>query len=148
MVAVLPNMVVVWLCVFGVCLIIEIATLGLTTLWFAVGSLAALGVAAAGGSLAVQILVFTVISLILLFSVRPLAAKYLNGGRIRTNVDEVIGKTAVVTERINNVEGTGRVMLSGQDWMARSEDDTVLEPDRRVTVKQVQGVKLIVKEEP
>lgn len=138
------NMVLVWLVIFGVCLAIEIATLGLATIWFAVGALASLGVAAAGGSLTIQIIVFTIVSLLLLFAVRPIASRYLNGNRAKTNVENVIGKTAIVTETINNLEGTGRVQLAGQDWMARSGNDTVLAVDRKVTVKEVQGVKLIV----
>jgi membrane protein implicated in regulation of membrane protease activity len=85
-------MLFVWLAVFGVFLVIELMTLGLTTIWFAGGALAALAVSAAGGGYWLQFIVFIAVSCALLYLLRPLAQKQFNAKRTATNVDSLIGK--------------------------------------------------------
>ena len=139
---------VAWLVLMVVMLAAEAVTLGLTTIWFAVGALAAFLFALAGANLIVQIVAFFVVSAILLFSMRPVAAKWLNKDRIRTNAESLVGKTAVVTEPINNLAGTGQVQVQGQYWTARAVSDQVqITKDARVVIEKISGVKLIVKEE-
>ena len=126
----------------------EAVTLGLTTIWFAAGALAAFLLALAGANLLIQILGFFVVSAILLFVMRPVASKWLNKDRIRTNAESLLGKTAVVTEPINNLAGTGQVQVQGQYWTARAVSDQVqITKDARVVIEKISGVKLIVKEE-
>ena len=86
------NYVAIWLVVLVILLIIEMVTMGLTTIWFAGGALAAALLALADMPVALQLLAFLMISLILLFSTRPLALNYFNRDRVKTNVDELIGK--------------------------------------------------------
>ena len=74
-------MIIFWLALFVILLIIEIITVGLTTIWFAGGSMAALIVAAVGGPVWLQVILFLVVSFVLLFFTRPWAVKYLT--RIR-----------------------------------------------------------------
>lgn len=139
------NMSIFWLAALVIFLVIEIATMGLTTIWFAGGSLAAVIVAVVGGPLWLQITLFLVISALLLFFTRPVAVKFFNRERIKTNVDSWIGKQAIVQEQINNLKGTGRVTLDGNEWSARAEqEDQIFEPSEIVIVKAVKGVKLIV----
>ena len=126
-------------------LVIEAITMGLTTIWFAGGALAAFFVALAGGPMLLQIGVFLVISTLLLIFTRPAAAKFMNQKVERTNVDSLIGKHAVVTETVDNLKGTGRVQIGGADWKARSgEESLILSKDEIVKVSRVDGVKLIV----
>ena len=135
---------VAWLVLLVVMLAAEAVTLGLTTIWFAAGALAAL----AGANLMIQILAFFVVSAILLFAMRPVASKWLNKDRVRTNAESLVGKTAVVTEPINNLAGTGQVQVQGQYWTARAVSDQVqITKDARVVIEKISGVKLIVKEE-
>lgn len=139
---------VAWLVLLVVMLAAEAVTLGLTTIWFAAGALAAFLLALAGANLLIQILGFFVVSAILLFAMRPVASKWLNKDRIRTNAESLLGKTAVVTEPINNLAGTGQVQVQGQYWTARAVSDQVqITKDVRVVIEKISGVKLIVKEE-
>lgn len=111
---------IVWLVLLVVLLAIEAVTLGLTTIWFAGGALVAFVLALAGAGLFIQIAVFCVISVILLIFTRPVAAGWLNHGRVRTNAQSLIGETAVVTEEIDNLANSGHVQVRGQYWMART----------------------------
>ena len=74
-----------WLIIFVVLLVIEFATMGLTTIWFAIGALGAIAVALIGGDLIIQLLVFFVLSVVILVSMRPFATRYINKGRVKTN---------------------------------------------------------------
>ncbi len=137
-----------WLILFVALLVIEIITLGLTTIWFAGGALAAFVVAILGDNIWVELTVFCVVSFFLLFVTRPAAVKWMNKGRARTNVDSLIGRTAVVTKAIRNLQGEGEVQLDGMTWTARTpEDSAELEEGKQVKVLKVSGVKLIVAEE-
>ena len=148
-------MIIFWLALFVILLIIEIITVGLTTIWFAGGSMAALIVAAAsdvykrqavGGPVWLQVILFLVVSFVLLFFTRPWAVKYLNPHKTRTNYEDAIGKTVRVTMKIDNIEETGTAVLNGQEWTARSNDDAVtIEADTTAEVVAISGVKLIVK---
>ena len=135
---------IVWLIILALCLLVEIATLGLVTIWFAGGALVTFFVAMATDSLLIQMLVFLVVSLLLLFFTRPIAKKFYNSKRTKTNVESVIGEQCKVTETIDNFNGTGTVLLNGLEWTARSKDETVIEAGSRVQVCVVDGVKVIV----
>lgn len=136
---------IIWLVIFIVMLGIEIATLGLTTIWFAGGALLATLVAAIGLPVYVQIPVFLVVSVVLLLFTRPIAQKYFNKERIRTNAEGLVGQTAVVTETINNMKGMGKAVINGQEWTARSSEDAVeLEKETQATIVAIEGVKLVL----
>ncbi len=135
---------IVWLIILALCLIVEIATLGLVTIWFAGGALVTFFVAMVTDSLLIQMIVFLAVSLLLLFFTRPIAKKFYNSKRTKTNVDSVIGEQCKVTEAIDNFNGTGIVLLNGLEWTARSKDETVIETGARVKVCAVDGVKVIV----
>ncbi len=138
---------VVWLGLLVVFLGIEVVTLGLTTIWFAGGSIAGLAVSLLGGSILLQAVLFCIVTVLLLIFTRPFAVKYINRNRTKTNVNSVIGRTAVVTAPINNLAGEGQAKVDGQIWTARAEDDSDLIPaGTKVKVIRVSGVKLIVKE--
>lgn len=135
-----------WMIAFLVFLGIEAATVALASIWFAGGSLAALAASALGMGIRTQLAVFVAVSFILLLLVRPLAAKYVNQRKIRTNVDDLVGKKAVVKERIDNVAGTGSAMLGASTWLARAEsEEQTFEPGTVVEVVKVSGAKLMVK---
>lgn len=137
---------VYWLIALVVFLVIEAATLGLATIWFAGGALVALIAAMCGAGIVIQIVLFLVVSLVLLFFTRPLAVRFLNKDTLKTNVDRVVGMEGVVTEEISNLAGTGKVSLGGNMWTARTENEGGTIPvDAVVTVLRVEGVKLIVK---
>ena len=135
-----------WLVLVILLAVIELGTMGLYTIWFAGGALVALILALAGVPAAFQLAAFCAVSLLLLFCTRPLAVRYFNGQkREKTNVDSFVGRTAIVTSEIRNLEGKGEAEVNGIPWTARSADDTVIIPvGAQVTVEAVEGVKLIV----
>ncbi len=135
-----------WIIIFIVLLIIEIATLGLTTVWFAAGALAAFLAGILGAGLAVQIVLFLVVSIVLLVLTRPVALKYFNNKRQSTNVESMIGRQGVVLETIDTIKSQGLVEVDGETWSARTDEpEGVITKDTVVSVEGVQGVKLIVK---
>ena len=136
-----------WLVAIVILLIMEIISLGLTTIWFAGGALVAFILAVFNVPVLIQVFVFLVVSLLLLIFTRPIAVKYFNKDRARTNVESMIGKQAIVLSEIDNVQGTGRVTVSGQEWSAKTMvDDIKLPVGAVVIIKDVKGVKLIVEE--
>ena len=134
-----------WLILFVVLVVIEIATLGLTTIWFAGGSLAAFFVSLTQAGTGIQLVVFLIVSFVLVLLIRPLAQKKFNSGHIRTNAQTLIGEEAVVLEPIDNLQSQGRVMIHGQEWAARSVDEKeTFEKNAVVLVQSISGVKLMV----
>ena len=138
---------IIWLIILAVLVDIEIITLGLTTIWFAGGALAALVVSLLGGPVWLQILLFLAVSVVLLVFTRPLAVRYMNKNQQKTNVDSIPGKTGVVVETIDNLKAEGQVMLDGMVWTAKSESGDTIEEGKVVKVLAVEGVKLIVEVE-
>lgn len=137
----------VWLIALVAFIVIEIATMGLTTIWFAGGALIALMLALVKVSFYVQLGAFLVISIVLLVCTRPLAMKFFNEEREKTNVDSVIGKQAIVVAKIDNLKEEGQVILNGMEWSARAyEAENIIPTGAVVEVKEVQGVKLMVTE--
>lgn len=137
---------VYWMIAFLVFLGIEAATAALTSIWFAGGSLAALAVYAVGFGVKAQLSVFVLVSFILLLLVRPAAAGYIRQKKTRTNVDSLVGKKAVVKERVDNIAGTGTAVLNGQTWLARAQvEGQTFEPGTMVEVASISGAKLMVK---
>lgn len=136
-----------WLIILVVFLIIEIITLGLTTIWFAGGALVAFIAAVLHFPLLVQIALFLLVSFLMLIFTRPVAERYFNAHREQTNVNSMIGKEAKVTVEIDNFNQTGTILLNGVEWTARSmEDRDIIPSGSRVEICRVEGVKVFVKE--
>ena len=137
---------IAWLALLIILLIIEIITVGLTSIWAAGGALAALLLNILGVPLAGQIIVFFVVTFVLLYFTRPFAVKYINTQRVKTNYEGIIGKTIRITETVDNISQTGTAVVNGQEWTVRAEKDgDILEPDTLAKVVNIEGVKLIVR---
>lgn len=138
--------VMIWLGLLIVFLIVEIATVGLTSIWLAGGALAALLLDIAGLNIWWQIGAFLVVSFILLAFTRPFAVKYINSQHEKTNYEGIIGKVVRITETVDNLQGTGTAVVNGLEWTTRTEKDgESLQPGDLAKVVNVSGVKLIVK---
>ena len=136
---------IVWLAVAIVLLVVEIITLGLTTIWFAGGALVACVAAALQADFLVQMMLFLVVSVVMLFFTRPVAMRYMNKNRTKTNSESLVGKEAVVLQEINNLKAAGQVQVNGIEWTARAENmEDVIEKGAIVCIKKIEGVKLIV----
>lgn len=143
----LMNPAIIWLGLVILLLAIEIATMGLTTIWFAGGAMAAFISTFYGASAATQRTIFVVLSLVLLVITRPIAVKYMKSSPPRTNADSLIGRIAVVSKEVNNLAQSGEVMIADISWTARSrEDGRVIPSGSKVKICAIEGVKLIVEE--
>jgi Membrane protein implicated in regulation of membrane protease activity len=138
---------ILWLVALVVLIVVEIVSMGLTTIWFAGGALVAVIAAGCGAPFAVQIVLFLAVSLVLLYFTRPVAVKYFNKDRIRTNAESLVGRQAIVIGEIDNLQGIGQVTVSGMEWTARTTEDGVQLPVGSVVdIVAINGVKLIVEE--
>ena len=135
---------IIWAVLIVFFTLVEAFTLGLTSIWFAVGSLAALIASALGFNLIVQFIAFIVVAIVLLVYTRPLARKIFKVGQNKTNLDALIGKTGIVTLSNANSE-FGQAKLNGQIWTIKGQEHERYEVGEEVEVLAIEGVKLIVK---
>ena len=139
-----PNtMAVIWIAAIVVFLIVEGVTVGLTSIWFACGALAALVMELLHLSIWTQLAVFLIVSAAAIWFTRPLVKRH-NAKRAATNADRVLGQTGLTVSCIDNLEATGLVHVDGKDWSARSASGETVEAGTEVTVLRIEGVKLIV----
>lgn len=137
----------IWLAVMIILIVIEIITVGLTTIWFAGGALVAMFVSALGGGTVLQIAVFLIVSFVLLIFTRPFVMKYITAKRVKTNYEGIIGKIVRITQDVDNINGTGCAVVNGQEWTVRAaDDDSKIEKGSLAKVVNISGVKLIVEQ--
>ena len=134
-------MAILWAVLLVAFVAVEAFTVSMVSVWFAFGAVGAMIVSLLNGDLWLQVAVFVVVSGIMLALLRPLSQKYMKPRIQPTNVDALVGMTAVVEETVDAM--TGRVKLGDVSWSARCENGT-LEPGAYVRVEKVQGTKLFV----
>jgi membrane protein implicated in regulation of membrane protease activity len=141
----MDNMTMYWLAAMIILIIIEIPTVGLTTIWFAFGALVAVIASSLGLGFAVQVALFVIVSFGMLIFTRPWAMKYINANRTKTNYEGIIGKVVRITQNVDNIEETGCAVVNGQEWTVRASDDKTKIPSGSLAkVVDIRGVKLIV----
>jgi membrane protein implicated in regulation of membrane protease activity len=137
---------VIWLIIAVVFAVAEVVNLSFYLFPFAIGAAGAAVVGLAGGALALELIVFALLTAASFTIVRPIARRHINmPPQLRTGTAALIGRTAIVTERIVNDEALGKVRLDGEVWSARAyDDDKVLEPGTRVHVMEIRGATALV----
>ena len=137
---------VFWLVIAIIMLIVEVVTTGLATLWFALGAIVAMVMDLCGAPLTSQIVVMAIISVVsfvlCMIWIRPKLESLRKKNVQRTNADRLIGREGVVIVPLNGAEGKGQVKIDGQIWSAKA--DTDIAEGIKVTVKSIEGVKLVV----
>ena len=136
-------MIIIWFAVIILAALIEINTMDLASIWFSAGALIAFILALVGLNPFLQIVVFLVVSMLLLLSIRPIVKNYLKTNVISTNTDRLVGKVAICTKDINIGE-RGEVKIDGKYWLAISSGDEDIMIDEKVEVLAIEGVKLVV----
>ena len=135
---------ILWIALAIILAIVEAMTVGLLTIWFAVGALVASVLAYFNLGFWLQLAAFLLVSLLLLYYTKPLAEKKLRIGEQKTNTDAMQGKIAMVMEEIP-AYGTGQVKLSGLIWTAvTAPEHAPIPAGSRVKVLGIEGVKVIV----
>ena len=135
---------ILWLILLVAFAIVEGVTVSLVSVWFIGGAAAALIAALCGAEVWLQVVLFFGVSIVLLLCLRPLSKRLLKQKKVATNADSNIGKEAIVTEGIDNLQGKGAVKIAGVEWSARSEDGSVIEKDAVVRILRIEGVKVCV----
>lgn len=135
-----------WLALIVLFIIAEAVTVALVSIWFAGGSFVGLILAALHAPWWLQIIGALLVSGVLIYFTRPVAMRHFNRNRVKTNISSLVGKQAIVTESIDNLQATGQVIVNGQEWSARNVvGDTVIPEGAVVVIEKVSGVKLMVK---
>ena len=137
-------MIWIWIAVIIAAVVVEVASMQLLSIWFAIGGVAALITSFLTDNIVIQIVVFIVVSVIALAMIFPIVRKSLKKEHVKTNADRYIGKLAVVTEEISNIDAKGQVKVDNQIWSARSDDGSDIPVGTKVKVLRIEGVKLIV----
>lgn len=135
---------IIWVAVIILAVIIEAMGPQLVSIWFVGGGIAGLVAHFCGAEIWLQVIIAATVTLVLLLATRPFVKKMLAGRKISTNADRLVGKTAVVTEGINNVLAKGRATVLGNDWTARSANGAEIPAGTEVVVERIEGAKLIV----
>ena len=132
-----------WGALFIITIIIELDTANLTTIWFSLAAIAALVLAALDISYWIQILVFVVLGLLLVFATRPLIRRTADKEIVHTNADKVVGKVGIVTSIIlpNSI---GEVKVMNELWRAFNKDGLEFSIGEKVSIDGIEGIKLIV----
>jgi len=140
------SMTTAWLIAMVILLFVEAVVPGLVSIWFAIGALAGLLAALLKAPLWLQVALFVIVSLVTLILTRPLVKEYVNSRAVKTNADAVIGRECVITQKVDNVMGTGAAKVDGKEWTARSSDDSVcFDKGGRAVVESIEGVKIIIR---
>lgn len=134
----------IWLIIFIILIFIELITVGLVSIWFAVGSLVSFIISYFTNSLFIQLSVFIAVSVLVLIFTRPLIKKYFSKNIIKTNVNKLIGEIAIVLEDVTKTN-MGKVKIDGQIWSALNSEKGKIKKDEEVEVLSIEGVKLIVR---
>ncbi|CDE44525.1 putative uncharacterized protein [Clostridium sp. CAG:411] len=146
----MTSVLLMWMILIAIFIVVEIITLGLTTVWFVGGAVVALIAGAVGADIGIQVVLFFVVSVALLFFVRPSACRRsgacrrFNSHRVKTDIETIIGAEGKVLETIDNFNQKGVVALAGKEWTARSADASIIPEGAKVSVVEISGVKLIV----
>lgn len=138
-------MIYVWLGLIVAFIAAEAATVSLVSIWFIGGAVAGLVSAILGAAVLLQIAVFLAVSAVLLALLRPIVKKYLHVNKTKLNADRLIGKTALVTEPIDNLEETGAIRMNGVLWTAKSVGGDTIPAGTRVRIERIEGAKVYVK---
>lgn len=131
-----------WFVAFVVLLIIELVTINLVTIWFALGTVAAMIATIFTDSLVIQLIVFLVVSFLSLLISKPILKKVKKFHVEATNLDRVVGKTGEVVKKIGTDNHFGEVKVLGNVWTATSKEE--IESGVKVRVLAIDGVKLVV----
>lgn len=140
----MSTMTIVWLALAVAMAILEAVTVQLVSIWFTIGGVAACITSLFTDNIIIQVAVFVCVTAIALAVTRPLVKKMKSRGAEATNADRYIGKTAVVTVTVDNEKAQGMVKVDNQKWTARSYTGEIIPEGAAVTVKAIEGVKLMV----
>lgn len=135
---------VVWLIAIVVFVAVEAVTYQMVSIWFAIGAVGGLIAYVCGAGLPVQIGVFIALSVIMFAALRPVSMRLAKKRRFKSNAEGLEGKTVLITEEVDNLNGTGKGKIDGMVWTVRAANDSTIPAGTTAKVIRIEGVKLIV----
>lgn len=139
------GLVITWAIITIVLICVEIASVQLVAIWFAAGGLAAFIASLFGAELFPTLYIFIIVSIILLLCTRPFVKKYLTPKKVATNADSIIGMICIVSEKVENLSGSGRILVNGLSWAAKSVvDELSFDVDEKAKIVAIEGVKAVI----
>ena len=140
----METMGVIWLIGIIVFMVLEGVSYQIVSVWFAAGAIGGLLAYVCGAPIWLQITIFIVLSLVMLAALRPLSVKLLSKNRIRTNAESLVGKSVLITQDVDNINGTGQGKVEGMTWTVRSDTGENIPSGEVAKILRIEGVKLIV----
>jgi membrane protein implicated in regulation of membrane protease activity len=137
----------IWIIIAVILFILEIFTPAFLAVCLGIGCIFAGIFSAMDFGIKIQLLAFSIGTLISFFGVRPFILKYghRKSGDLKTNVDALVGKVGKITITIDNNQNQGRVTVEGDDWKAESENNEILNAGEKVEIIKVNSTILTVK---
>ncbi len=136
-------MVGTWLIIFLSLLFLELITINLVSIWFAIGALGAMIASCITENITIQIIIFIMLSIVSLLFTKPFVQRVRKRKIVPTNLDTVIGQIGVVTKKITKNDN-GEVKVGGKIWTAKSSRS--IDASKEVRILKIEGVKLLVEE--
>ena len=134
-----------WFMLLFIFLVAELLTMNLTSVWFCIGALASMLLAALGSPLAIQVIVFILVSVLMLLFTKPFVHKVLPTKFQATNMDRIIDSFCIVIEEINNLKNTGFIKFEGKEFRARTLDENLtVSKGEKVIARKIEGVTVYV----
>lgn len=134
-----------WLIAAGIFFIGEMFTAGFLIFWLGIAALISMVVSFFVSNLIVQMTVFIIASVVLIFATKPFVKKFVHVKETKTNAFSIIGKKALVIKNIDSVNENGQIKVNGETWTAIGENDDKIEKGTEVEVISINGVKAVVK---
>lgn len=132
-----------WLAIIILLGVIELMTVNLVTIWFIASALVTLVLSLFNVPFIIQFAVFVILGTILLITTRKTLQKKVDSFKVKTNLDRVVDKEGIVTEKITK-HNSGEVKVDGKRWTAIA--DKTIQEGKIVKIVEIEGVKLIVEE--
>lgn len=134
-----------WLIIAGFFLVFEIFTPGFLVFWVSLAAFLTFILSLVVSNIIVETIFFIIVLSLLLLCTKPLVDKFIDKDKsVATNAYSIIGKKAIVTKEIDPANAQGQIKVNGEVWSAKTEDDSIIEKDIEVEVKNIDGVKAIV----
>lgn len=133
-------MAILWILILVSCVVVEICTVALVSIWFSAAAGLALIALKLGAGTAVQVIVFIIGSAVGMCIFKSIWKTKLKDRKIPTNFDRYIGKEFAVVETVDAHTGKGAISINGQIWTAKSIDENEkIEKGSMATLEKIEG---------
>lgn len=134
----------IWLGVMVICVFIEAFTMYLTTIWGAISAIPLIFISRTSLPIKWQLLIFSLLTVALIFSTRPFAVKKLKVGKDKTNVNTMIGEEVLITKNVSKFQRGEAKSKNGVIWNVSSQSEDEIQKGTTAKVVEINGNTLVV----